>query len=277
MERLEAALEKARASRQAAIETAPTSRTASKSKRTARSGDVAELWHKLREIKVSTHAARKNRITSLFGPRASGAHDVLRSRVLRLMHENAWKTLAITSPNPACGKTTVATNLAFSMARQSDLKVLVLDLDLRRPAMHEVLGQKPKNSFHEVLEGKIRAEDQLVRVGDNLIFGLNARNASRPSELLQSKLTRDRLHQLQQDYRPDIVIFDLPPMLSSDDNIGFLPNVDCGILVNAAESTTIQQLDTCEKELAELTNVLGVVLNKCRFNDGNGSYDGEYY
>lgn len=275
MERLEAALEKARASRQAAIHTAPERQT--KRGKVTRTNDVAELWHNLREIKVTSHTARKNRITSLFGPRTSGAHDVLRSRVLRLMQENGWKTVAITSPNPACGKTTVSTNLAFSMARQSDLKVMVLDLDLRRPSMHEILGQKPKNSFHEVLEGKIRAEDQLVRVGDNLIFGLNARSAARPSELLQAKLTRDRLHQLQEAYRPDITIFDLPPMLASDDNIGFLPNVDCGILVNAAESTTIKQLDNCEKELAELTNVLGVVLNKCRFNDGNGTYDGEYY
>ena len=66
-------------------------------------------------------------------------------------------------------------------------------------------------------------------------------------------------------------------MLVSDDNIGFLPNTDCAILVNAAESTTMQQLDNCEKELAELTNVLGVVLNKCRFNDGPAAYDGEYY
>ena len=275
MERLEAALEKARASRREAIQSTPTKASTTGKGRVA--NDVAELWHKLKEIKVTPHIARRNRITSLFGPSTSGAHDVLRSRVLRLMQEHGWKTLAVTSPNPACGKTTVCANLAFSMARQLDLKVMVIDLDLRRPSLHDVLGHKPKSSFHEVLEGKVRAEDQLVRVGDNLIFGLNARSASRPSELLQARLTKEKLAQIQAAYRPDFVIFDLPPMLVSDDNIGFLPNTDCAILVNAAESTTMQQLDNCEKELAELTNVLGVVLNKCRFNDGPAAYDGEYY
>lgn len=276
MERLEAALEKARASRrnlqtQAAVASGGTSAPVK------RSAETAELWHNLKEIKISALAARRTRITALNTGPGSGPYDLLRSRVLRLMQENGWSSVAVTSPNPACGKTTVSANLAFSLARQSDLKIMVLDLDLRRPSLHEVLSHKPNNSFHEVLEGKVRAEDNLVRFGDNLVFGLNARSAKRPSELLQSKMTREKIDQLRQTYKPDLVIFDLPPMLATDDNIGFLPSVDCGILVNAAESTTMAQLDSCEKEMAELTNVLGVVLNKCRFNDSETGYDGDYY
>lgn len=276
MERLEAALEKARASRRNLQTQAPATRGGSGAP-VKRSAETAELWHNLKEIKVSALSARRTRITSLNAGTGSAPYDLLRSRVLRLMQENGWTSVAVTSPNPACGKTTVSANLAFSLARQSDLKIMVLDLDLRRPSLHDVLSQKPSSSFHEVLEGKVRAEDNLVRFGDNLIFGLNARSAKRPSELLQSKMTREKIDQIRQVYKPDLVIFDLPPMLATDDNIGFLPNVDCGILVNAAESTTIAQLDNCEKEMAELTNVLGVVLNKCRFSDSETSYDGEYY
>jgi Mrp family chromosome partitioning ATPase len=66
-------------------------------------------------------------------------------------------------------------------------------------------------------------------------------------------------------------------MLATDDNVGFLPNVDCGLLVSAADSTSVAQLDICEKELSELTNVLGVVLNKCRFTDDEQGYDYDYY
>ena len=65
--------------------------------------------------------------------------------------------------------------------------------------------------------------------------------------------------------------------LASDDHVGFLPHVDCALLISAAESTTMNQLDVCEKELSELTNVLGVVLNKCRFNESDTDYYTDYY
>jgi len=272
MERLEAALEKARQSRESVqAEQKPDV------VRPVPSGGPAELWHQLKEIKISSRAARNNRITTLSNNKHSSPFDLLRSRVLRLMRENEWKTLAITSPNTACGKTTVCANLAISLSRQPDTRVLVIDLDLRRPSLHRILSYRPNHSFHEVLEGKIRAEDQLVRFGDNLAFGLNNKPARNPAELLQSNQTRTKLEQIRATFKPDIVIFDMPPMLVSDDNVGFLPSVDAGLLVSAADSTTVSQLDTCEKELAELTNPIGVVLNKCRYSSEDTGYGNEYY
>ena len=280
MERLEAALEKARESRRTAQQNAPES-DAAKAAAPAAShpspAEPAELWYKLKTFKISGLAARKNRITTLAQARGSGPYDLMRSRALRLMQDNGWKTMAVTSPNASCGKTTVTANLAFSLARQTDLRILVLDLDLRRPALNKVLSQRPAHSFHDVLEGRVRAEDQLLRYGDNLAFGLNNKPATNPSELLQSRRASDKLESLRQSYAPDLILIDMPPMLASDDHVGFLPHVDCGLLVSAAESTTMNQLDVCEKELSELTNVLGVVLNKCRFNEGDVDYNQDYY
>ena len=268
MERLEAALEKAREKRQIvkkASSTAPEKKIIDK--------DPIESSLELREIKLSTRTARNNRITTLTNSSLSGPYDMLRSRTLRIMRENNWKRLAITSPNVACGKTTITTNLAISLARQSDLRVLVLDMDLRRPALSKVLGHKDRHSLHETLGGDVKPHEQLLRLGDNLIFGLNYKPADNPSELLQSNRTKKVLEEIEQEFQPDLMIFDMPPMLSSDDNVGFLKNVDCALLVGAAEETSIKQLDNCEKELAELTNVLGVVLNKCRYTDSDGGYD----
>jgi protein-tyrosine kinase len=280
MERLEAALEKARQSRET-VQVAPQPVSEPVPipvpDPVAELPNTAQLWHGLRELKISNLIARNHRITALKNTRHSGPYDVLRSRTLRIMRENNWSTLAITSPNAACGKTTVCANLALSMARQSDIRIMVLDLDLRRPALHRVMAHRPANSFHEVLEGKIRPADQLVRYGENLTFGLNNKSASNPSELLQSSLTKARLAQIRETFEPDFILIDMPPMLAADDNIGFLPSVDCALLVSAADSTTIAQLDVCEKELSELTNVLGVVLNKCRYTDENHSYDYDYY
>jgi MinD-like ATPase involved in chromosome partitioning or flagellar assembly len=72
------------------------------------------------------------------------------------------------------------------------------------------------------------------------------------------------IRDLKQRFNPDVLICDLPPMLASDDVAAFLPNVDCVILVVEAEADTLGQVDACERELAAQTNVLGVVLNKCR-------------
>lgn len=272
MERLEAALEKARSDRQVVQQIA----TADTVDAPAPLG-LEGRWAELKEIKVSNRHARKNRITAIKQNKQSGSYDLLRSRALRLMLENQWSSVAITSPNKTCGKTTVSANLALSLARQLDLRVMLLDMDLRRPSLHKIFGHRPNHSLHEVLADTQPMESAIVRFGENLAIGLNNKPATHPSELLQSKSTKSRLQDIRDVYQPDIVIFDMPPMLVSDDNVGFLPMVDCGLLISAADSTTIAQIDICEKELSELTNVLGVVLNKCRFTENEAGYDYDYY
>lgn len=272
MERLEAALEKAREQRRS---TGRESRGPATPKPI--NAPVQENWNNLKEIKLSQRVARNNRVTTLQTGPGSGAYDMLRSRTLRIMRENGWRTLAVTSPNKECGKTTVSTNLAISLARQSDLKILLLDMDMRRPSLHKILAHRPAQSLHAVFEGKADPREQFVRIGENLALGMNNSAAHNPSELLQSKGTKSCLADIERLFQPDITIFDMPPMLVSDDNVGFLENADCGLLVGAAEETTITQLDSCEKELAELTNVLGIVLNKCRYIDNDSGYDYDYY
>ncbi len=272
MERLEAALQKARQDRQVTqttaepktvVEIAPT--------------PPSDIWATIKQVNISPRVARSHRITALKQGKSSGPFDLLRSRTLRIMNENDWSSLAVTSPNKTCGKTTVTTNLALSLSRQSDLKILVLDLDLRRPALHKILGHRAPNSLHEVLRGDQTIDSVFVGVAPNLAFGLNNAPAENPSELLQSKQAKNRLDEIKAVFDPDLILFDMPPMLAGDENVGFLPIVDCGLLVSAADSTTMQQLDICEKELAGLTNVLGVVLNKCRHNDADSGYDYDYY
>ncbi len=77
-------------------------------------------------------------------------------------------------------------------------------------------------------------------------------------------------------YRPDAVIYDLPPLLVSDDAIGFLPQVDCVLLVAAAGQTTPTEIDECERLLGETTNFLGVLLNKCEVKNSD-AYQYGYY
>ncbi len=273
MEKLEAALAKARAARKASnlgMDGVPIT------PRVSVAASQAD-WNALPDLSISMEHARQGRIAALLGGKDATPYDMLRSRTIRMMKEANWRRVAVTSPDAACGKTTVSLNLALSLARQKDTRVMLIDLDLRRPALNRLLGHKPAHSVHEVLDRQAAFADAAVRMGENLVIATNNSAARHPAELLHSAQSRDVLAEIEAHWNPDIIIFDMSPMLASDDNVGFLGNVDCALLVAAAESTTLQNIDNCEKELAQLTNVLGVVLNKCRYADNSSGYGYEGY
>ncbi|HTJ59356.1 MAG TPA: CpsD/CapB family tyrosine-protein kinase [Devosiaceae bacterium] len=223
-------------------------------------------WATMAPLKLETRRLTRNRIVT--AERADPAYlafDMMRTKVLRSAHDGKWNTLAITSPTRGCGKSTVALNLAVSIARQPDLRVLLIDLDLRRPRLAQMLGHNPEFTMQQFLKGECRIEEFFVRIGDNLALGAGASSVAYPAELLQDSRTAWSLKRLRQLLRPDIVIYDLPPMLVSDDFVGFLPNVDLAMLVVAAEASTIAEIDVCERTLTEESKLLGVVLNKCRY------------
>jgi protein-tyrosine kinase len=223
-------------------------------------------WSELPLLKVDAEAISRNRIVT--ANRSDAAHvafDMMRTRLLQTLRQNNWKSVAITSPTPACGKTFTALNLAFSLGNQQDCRTLLLDLDLRRPQIGKSLGMKNPASMESFLRGEIEIDDIFVRHGDNLAIAANSNPAHYSAELLQSATTAEVLANMRRRVNPDIVLFDLPPMLSTDDTLAFLPNVDCVILIAAAEQSTLNEVDICEQALAEKTNVLGVVLNKCQF------------
>ena len=85
------------------------------------------------------------------------------------------------------------------------------------------------------------------------------------AELLNGPSVPSALADIEARYEPDMMLFDAPPMLVTDDMMAFARHVDCVLLVAGAETTTIKEVDLCERELATQTNVMGVVLNKCRY------------
>ncbi|GLS30395.1 Chromosome partitioning ATPase, Mrp family, contains Fe-S cluster [Mesorhizobium albiziae] len=221
------------------------------------------LWAKLEAGRLIPDQATAARlVTARRSDPAHTAFDMMRTRVLQLLRQNNWRSIAITSPTPGCGKTMVTLNLAFSLAHQKDCRTVVVDLDLRRPQIAKSLGIRNPSSMEDFLKGQVPLESTLLRYGDNVAVASNSRPVHLAAELLQNTDTTKALASLQQRLNPDVVLFDLPPMLANDDVMAFLPNVDCAILVVAAESSTLTEADLCERELALKTNVLGVVLNK---------------
>ena len=191
--------------------------------------------------------------------------DMLRTKVLRVMRQNGWTSLGITSPTAGCGKTMTSLNLAFSLAHQPDLRTVLVDLDLRRPAVARELGLDVAQSMAGVLQGTRAVAENFVRYGENLAIGTNAAPVRNSSELLLNAATAKGVTSLKAAFAPDVLLFDLPPMLMSDDTMAFLPHLDCVLLVAGAGKTSLEDVESCENDLREQTNLLGVTLNMCRY------------
>jgi Mrp family chromosome partitioning ATPase len=274
MERIQAAIQKAKEQRGDALPgaapgvgsgAAPGAGSGG-SARGARPAAVGPAWAELALFEPDSRLLAKNHIVTFEDVDPAHSHfDILRTKVLRAMRRSGWTSLGITSPTSGCGKTTLALNLAFSLAHQPDVRTVLVELDLRRPSMAKTIGLKTPQSMASVLQGTRGVAESFVRYGENLAIGTNTSSVRNSAELLMNARTAEGVASIRRAFLPDIVVYDLPPMLQSDDVMAFLPHLDCVLLVAGAEKSRLDEVDKCEKDLAEATNVLGVVLNLCRY------------
>jgi capsular exopolysaccharide synthesis family protein len=222
------------------------------------------VWSVSRVQLDAAHLEEKRIISFTRSDSSFIAFNMLRTNVSRIMKDNGWKRLAITSPTPGGGKTMVTVNLAISLARQSAYRIVVLDLDLKKPAISKALGVRSRTYIGEYLEGHGELSDCFVKTSENLFFGLNRHTISDSSETLQDARVLLMIQEISKELQPDFLICDLPPMRASDDAIGFMPSVDGVLLVAAAGENTSTEIGQCADEIGGRTNLVGVILNKCK-------------
>lgn len=271
VERIQQAIAKARATRQG--------RTPTEAGQPQPAADPGrdQAWSALREARLDPGRLESSRIIAQHPGAGATPFDLMRTNLMKHLREHGWKRVAITSPSSGCGKTTVSLNLALSLARQSELRVLVLEMDMRRPAIVRMLGLEGKPRLAEVLSGREDPQIGLLRLSANLAVGANADPVANPAELLSSAQAAAAIDAIEARFRPDVILFDLPPVLVIDDTLAFMDQVDCALLIAAAEESTVAEIDRAGRELAEYTRVLGVVLNKCRFLDRAEGYGYDEY
>ena len=197
---------------------------------------------------------------------------MLRTQVLRSMDANGWEILGVTSPTPGCGKTLTAINLAFSIARQPDQAVVLVDMDLQKPQIANCLGLKSvKGGVLDLLKGRttLQSVATSVRAGNQRIVVVPAAATKESSELMGSPAMRALLRKIRETYPSHIIILDLPPILPSDDVIAVLPQIDCVLLVTAAGLSKVSEVVECQKHL-QSSHLLRLVVNKV--TDKNSNY-----
>jgi Mrp family chromosome partitioning ATPase len=196
----------------------------------------------------------------------SAAADIyrqLRTQVLQIMNKHGLRSLAITSPHYGDGKTTVALNLGISMAQDTKQTVLLVDLDLRKPRLHQYVGANPAAGLTDYLRDDVPLQKCLMRLPFDRVNILPAgKPLDHSSELITSPKMIALAKELKSRYPDRIIIYDMPPVLNQDDPIAFLPHVDAILVVVRDGATPVHDLKHCLGFLSA-ANVIGTVLNNC--------------
>lgn len=228
------------------------------------------IWDSIPTFEVRVKHLEKNRIiTAERSDPAHSAFDVLRTKILRMLKENGWSRIAVTSPTEGCGKTFMSTNLALSLSRQANCRTVLMDLDMRRPTVAKVLGIDNPNSMGDFLRGDVgipdlfrRAGQNEFKIGNNIAVAPNGRREDYASELMQLPETAEALDAMEAKLSPDVIIFDMPPALVNDDVLAARPLFDGVLLVVGGGITKPQQVRDVERRLGVETPLLGIVLNR---------------
>lgn len=205
------------------------------------------------------------------------AYRALRTSLAFSAADGPPKLLLITSSVPGEGKSTTAANLAASLAQQH-LKVVVVDADMRRGAIHRTLGGARGPGLSEVLVGASRFEEVIQQmsfdgVGQVDLIGTGTVPPN-PAELLGSTRFHDLCEFLELRY--DVVLIDSPPVNNVADALVIAPNVDGVILVTRGGVTEKGAVKFAMEQLRRVrANVIGAVLNDYDVKRAE-TYGGEY-
>ena len=202
------------------------------------------------------------------------AYRMLRTSVLLSSAGTPPKTILITSSQPGEGKTTTAVNTAISLT-QLGANVLLIDADLRRPAVHKAFKVSHSRGLSNYLSGNVALSDLIVDLPiPNLSLLPCGPIPPNPAELVSSERMKEMLRVLSQLY--DHIIVDSPPLINVTDPVILSTMVDGTILVVQASRSTRDMLRRSRQELFGVgAKVFGVVLNNVDIKrDG---YDEYYY
>lgn len=242
---------------------------------------LGEIHHERKTKSLRDLISRRKSGILVTRPETSFRYVTTLSKLSRRVrqHMRGGSVLAVTSVAENEGKTTVAANLALSMAQKWG-KVLLIDCDLRKPACHTIMEvSKPKLCINDVLAGKARLADAVVTDRLSGLQALYARKAGAAAagDILNSEGLKTLIRQVREEY--DFVVIDLPPMSVAADSEYVAEYADASLLVvrqngiGAAEAN--HAISVLENVHARL---LGCVLNNVHssFLTSGEGYSGSY-
>ncbi len=222
------------------------------------------------------------------GDRGEGIEQfrVLRSQIYQSRDQNPLKTILVSSGMPEEGKTFVVANLAVSLARNRNNTVLLIDGDLRRPALHSILGAPSTPGLTEYLAGAADVNDivqrnenprvvegGIMRGTPDLAFIPAGAGGDNSSELVANHRIEELVAALSPHF--DWILIDSPPVLAFADAVDLARAADAVLLVARGATTPF---DVAQRAQAAFANsrILGYVLNAVKETPRRTSYYYDY-
>lgn len=190
---------------------------------------------------------------------AEEAYRALRTRLLRLRASSQLASIAVTSAAQGDGKTITSLNLALCSAQMHDMRVVLIDADLRTQGLTRLLGTPSGPGLSDVLSGQCEFEDALIATDlPNLYFISGGVPPASPVELLASRRWQELLEASARSFK--LTLIDSPPILNLSDAELISAACDGVLVVVRAQKT---QREVLEKAVAQLDSkkLLGCVFN----------------
>jgi protein-tyrosine kinase len=208
----------------------------------------------------------------------------LRSRIFELRDISPLKTILVSSGLPQEGKSFISTNLALSLARHKNSKVLLIDGDMRRYTLHQILGCESHPGLADYLAGKASAVEVMQRpeplqsaaigtmqILPNLTFIAGGNGGDKAADLSGSSRFGDLIRMATPHF--DWIIVDSSPLLPVSDAVNLARWCDGVLLVARGGVTKFTVAQRAQSEL-KASNILGFVLNAVHDTPAVGSYYG---
>ena len=190
---------------------------------------------------------------------AAESYRTLRTNIQYSSFDKEYKTIVVTSSEPAEGKTTTAGNLAIAIA-QGESKVLLIDCDMRKPSLHKRFRISNNYGLSDLLIHKKTMEDVAVQYNQNLAIIPAGKIPPNPSEMLGSKAMTTFLEEMKNHF--DYIIMDTPPIGAVTDSQVLSTKVDGTILVVKAGQTKKDVVMNSVNAIKKVNgNIIGTVLN----------------
>lgn len=213
-------------------------------------------------------------VTALDNPasRVAEAYRTLRTALRFACLERSVATVQVTSARPGDGKSTTVVNLAAVLA-STGLRVLMVDLDLRRPQLHRFVGCDNDRGFTSLLVGSCDVGEVVHRVADGLDLLPSGPQPGNPAEVLSSESARVALWRAAVGY--DVVVVDSPPVLAVSDPMVIAEMVDATVVVARSGWVSTGELASAVELLGRVdARLVGSVANGV---SGQAGYYGMAY
>lgn len=204
-------------------------------------------------------------------PQVIEEYQRMKHLILNADPERAIKTLLFASAKEGEGTSTTLRNFAITLASSGDA-VLLVDVNLRNPALHDLFNVEKKSGLTELLLGKNSLSEVIKSTNiNNLSIITSGIPHSNPSSVLESALLEPATEQMRK--RADWILFDAPPINSYNDANTLAGKMDGVVMVVQAENTKWEVAQSAKERIeSDTVKILGVVLNKRKMHIPDWAY-----